>query len=126
MSRQDSTLFTPFVLLFGQKATLPIDINIERKCTKELIDDVDLADVNKSNEEITRLLQKAKANIRNAQRKQKEYYDKKRANLLCFRAGALILVKDFTRKKHKGGKLDATYVAWTICYQKQSVHCSFT
>lgn len=117
-SRQDSTLFTPFELMFGRRATLPIDINIQRESTKELIDDVDLADVNKLNEKRKNLLHKAKVNILNAQKKQKDYYDRKRANPLCYKAGALVLVKDFTRKKRKGGKLDAKWVGPYVIQKK--------
>ena len=51
-------------------------------------------------------LQKAKSNIVAAQKKQKEHHDKKRAKPLCYNTGAIVLVKDFTQKKHKGGKLD--------------------
>ena len=47
-------------------------------------------------------------------KKQKDYYDKNRANPLCYKAGALVLVKDFTRKKCKGGKLDAKWIGHVI------------
>ena len=109
-SQQDSTLFTPFELMFGRRATLPTDINIQKQSTKELIDDVDSDDVNKLTEKRKNLLQIAKANILNAQKKQKDYYDRKRANPLYYKSGALVLVKDFTRKKRKGGKLDPKWV----------------
>ena len=117
-SRQDSTLFTPFELMFGRRATLPIDINIQKENTKELIDDVDSDDVNKLTEERKKLLQKAKVNILNAQKKQKDYYDRKRANPLCYKSGALVLVKDFTQKKRKGGKLDAKWVGLYVINKK--------
>ena len=57
--------------MFGRRATLPIDINIQRESTTELVDDVDSADVNKLNEKRKNLLQKAKVNILNAQKKTK-------------------------------------------------------
>ena len=119
-------MLTPFELMFGQKAILSIDINIQREC-KKFIEDVDLADVNKLTEKRTQLLQKAKVNTCNAQRKQKDYYDKKRANPLCYKTGAFVLVKDYTRKKRKGGKLDAKWVGLYDCMSsKRSVHGGYT
>ena len=46
------------------------------------------------------------------------YYDKKRANPLCYKAGAFVLVKDFTHKKCKGGKLDAKCVGPYVIQKK--------
>ena len=47
-----------------------------------------------------------KSNIEQAQKKQKEYYDLKHGAAACFNVGSVVLKKDFTRKKRKGGKLD--------------------
>ena len=47
-----------------------------------------------------------KENIEQAQKKQKEHYDLKHGAASCFSIGSVILKKDFTRKKRKGGKLD--------------------
>ena len=47
-----------------------------------------------------------KANIEEAQRKQKEHNDLKHGAASCFNVGSVVLKKDFTRKKRKGGKLD--------------------
>lgn len=51
-----------------------------------------------------------KKNIFKAQEKQKDYYDQKRANPQLFCPGQLVLLKDFRRKKRKGGKLDTRYL----------------
>ena len=56
------------------------------------------------------LLEQAKTNIILAQRRQKKVYDTKHSNPCVFQIGALVLKKDFTRKKRKGGKLDSKWV----------------
>ena len=104
--------------MFGQKATLPIDIDIQKN--PETITDVSLKDIQGLNEERERRLQKAKLNIVAAQKKQKEHYDKKRAKPLCYNTGAIVLVKDFTRKKRKGGKLDPKWVGPYVIQKKLS------
>ena len=52
------------------------------------------------------ILQDAKKNIIRAQAKQKAAYDRRHCHPEVFRVGAMVLKKDFTRKKRKGGKLD--------------------
>ena len=54
-------------------------------------------------------LELVKANIDVAQKKQKENYDRKRAMPKYYKVGALVLLKDHTRKKRKGGKLAARW-----------------
>ena len=51
------------------------------------------------------ILEEAKLNILQAQQKQKEHYDKKHANPHSYSIGTKVLLKDFKRKKTKGGKL---------------------
>ena len=55
-------------------------------------------------------LQTVKDNIIAAQEKQKRDYDKKHAKPSLFQVGALVLAKDHTRKKRKGGKLDSRWL----------------
>ena len=55
-------------------------------------------------------MEKAKTNILIAQQRQKKAYDRKHANPEVFKVGAVVLKKDFTRKKRKGGKLDSKWV----------------
>ena len=59
------------------------------------------------------ILMAAKIKIRNAQKKQKFYYDHKHCKPGCFDIGSKVLLKDFSRKKRKGGKLDSR---WTGPY----------
>ena len=47
-----------------------------------------------------------KKNIQTAQAKQKINYDQKHNVAECFGVGSTALLKDFNRKKRKGGKLD--------------------
>ena len=35
-SQHDSTKYTPFMLIFGRRATLPIDVEFERQCPEDL------------------------------------------------------------------------------------------
>ena len=55
-------------------------------------------------------MEEAKTNIVAAQKKQKEIYDRKHHHPEVFSIGAVVLKKDFLRKKRKGGKLDAKWV----------------
>ena len=47
-----------------------------------------------------------KRNVENAQKKQKQYYDRKHASGDLFTVGSLVLKKDFRRKRRRGGKMD--------------------
>ena len=80
-AKHDSSRFSPFELMFSQKAVLPIDINAEAKDAEIMLDNLKATDdSDKSADGIaahTKLLEEAKANIVKAQKKQKQYYDKK-------------------------------------------------
>ena len=115
-SRHESSLFTPFELMFGRQALLPVALNsghngagaeevLECGGDAEALDNRQTAQRKK--------LEKAKANIVSAQQKQKEVYDRKHHQPEVFSIGATVLKKDFTRKKRKGGKLD---MKWTGTY----------
>ena len=99
--------------MFGRCATLPIDLDVRAALPEEEAsrflgmqepDQVKLA------EEKERLLEEAKTNIIAAQARQKAAYDKKHAQSDRFQKGQLVLKKDFTRKKRKGGKLDTRFL----------------
>ena len=51
-----------------------------------------------------------KENIKEAQKKQKEVYDRKHTDPPKFAVGTIVLKKDFRRKKRKGGCLDYRWV----------------
>ena len=123
-SKHDSSRFTPFQLLFGQCATLPIDLDVRAALPEEEAsrflgmqepDQVKLA------EEKEQLLEEAKTNIIVAQARQKAVYDKKHAQPDRFQNGQLVLKKDFTRKKKKNEKEVYLYkVSWSIHHSKRA------
>ena len=80
-AKHDSSRFSPFELMFLRKAVLPIDINADAKDAEIMLDNLNATDdSDKSADGIaahTKLLEEAKANIVKAQKKQKQYYDKK-------------------------------------------------
>ena len=55
------------------------------------------------------VLKQAQENIGKAQEKQKKDYDKRHHDRDTFKVGSLVLRKDMTRKKRKGGKLDTKW-----------------
>ena len=77
-AKHDSSQFSPFELMFSRKAVLPIDINTEAKDVEMALDDFNKAeDKSADGAAHAKLLEEAKANIAKAQKKQKEYYDKR-------------------------------------------------
>ena len=102
-SKHESSKFTPFEVMFGRRAVLPIQLGIqdESLLTMALDDQV----VEKHMECQKKVLESVKKNII-AQTKQKEQYDKKHANPEVFKLGSIVLKKDFSHKKRAGGKMD--------------------
>ena len=83
-SVHESTAFTPFELMFGCKAFLPIDIEIDDKGPEELIEQLckdtgDAQAVQKVTSQCLEKLEVAKNNIKKAQEQQKEIFDRKHA-----------------------------------------------
>ena len=84
---------TPFEVMFGRKATLPIDIDLRKK-TPEKVHDYAECDESDSNDVVKELVEQrrerlklVKANIDVAQKKQKENYDRKRAMPKYYKVG---------------------------------------
>lgn len=135
-SVHESSRFTPYELMFGRKAVLPIDLEVAKQDASDvLLDYLDQTqagmllsfllylyynsfiieiehdvehdvDVDSRQE----VLDRAKANIIKAQQKQKETYDRKHSCPEVYQIGSVVLKKDFTRKKRKGGKLDTKWL----------------
>ena len=114
ISRHESTLHTPFAVMFGRKAILPIDLDVERPNAAKLLEDIEETDTGQSLEVLTshrmEVQQEVKKNITLAQKKQKKQYDKKHSNAACYSVGAKVLKKDFIRKRRKGGKMDSKWL----------------
>ena len=112
-SKHASSKFPPFELMFNRRATLPIDIELRKHSSDSVVEAfLDLPEPDSSMMASARLqiLEEAKQNILQAQQKQKELYDRKHAKPELFAKGQLVLKKDFTRKKRKGGKLDSKFL----------------
>lgn len=94
-------------------ATIPIDIELRKEESEDMaaryheLPEPDLAALEEKRKNV---LEEAKENILSAQKKQKEVYDKKHAKPHLFEPGQLVLKKDFTRRKRKGGKLDSKFI----------------
>ena len=112
-SVQESSGFTPFELMFGRKALLPIDIDCCEKDPELLKDQFNKEVSSEALQHITTVclenLNQARVNIKKAQEKQKEQYDKKHAQPNAFLVGEKVFKKDFRQKKRAMGKMDANY-----------------
>eukprot|EP00731_Ephydatia_muelleri_P014878 Em0008g598a len=92
---------------------LPIDIEMQSESVEELVkhyDEIVEPDHGEKFKEHISTLQEVAKNIKVAQIKYTKQYDKKHAKPSEFYIGQLVLKKDFTRKKTKGGKLSCRYV----------------
>eukprot|EP00731_Ephydatia_muelleri_P024412 Em0016g683a len=109
----ESALYTPFKIMFGRKAALPIDLKIEQGeavVNHGLFFQDNVLDIEDITKQRCSVVKQVKENIEKAQIKQKQNYDRRHANPKAFQIGTKVLKKDFTRKKRKGGKIDCRYV----------------
>ena len=106
---QELTKYTPFQAMFGRMARIPIDINsCPNYDAAEKLQEFHQADQPSFSTETAKRQEDAEIikNIKTAQAKQKRNYDQKHNVAECFGVGSTVLLKDFNRKKRKGGKLD--------------------
>lgn len=120
----ESSLYTPFELMFGRKAILPIDIEMDNQTQDNLIakfnEDDDSQAIHSIMKKRSDNFKRAKENIVRAQEKQKQYYDRKHAKPHAFVVGEKVLVKDFLRKKRAGGKLTTRFIGPYVIVKKAS------
>ena len=112
-SCHESILYTPFEIMFGRKATLPIDLKMEQVkavVNHGLFFQDNVLDIEEITKQRCSVVKQVKENIEKAQIKQKQNYDRRHANPKAYQIGTKVLKKDFTRKKRKGGKMDCRYV----------------
>ena len=103
-SRHTSSQFTPFELMFNRRAAIPIDIELRKEMSEDLATGyIELPEPDPAvvKEKRKKRLEEVKENILQAQKKQKEQYDKKHAKPHLFQPGQLVL---------KRGKLDLKYL----------------
>ena len=99
--------------MFGRRATLPIDVELERQCSEDLCKtywELEEHPYPAVFSEHARILEEAKGNIIAAQLRQKEAYDKKHCKPGQFQCNQLALLRNFSRKKVKGGKLTERFL----------------
>ena len=109
-SKHESSKYTPFEVMFGRVAVIPIDINKDGQNQVLEMQEVDDDKINKFLEWGKNTFEAVKANILIAQERQKACYDRKHSNPNIFEVGLTVLKKDFRRKKRAGGKLDPSWL----------------
>ena len=113
-SKNDSTKFTPFELMFGRASVLPIEMEIRSKpSSTNSLSDIDGEAPSPFNEKV-RVMMKAQAmqNIDKAQERQKKSHDAKHQPLR-FKEGDTVLLRNLRNEVRKGGKLER---AWSGPY----------
>eukprot|EP00731_Ephydatia_muelleri_P000953 Em0001g953a len=117
-SSHESSLLSPFEVMFGRKAVIPIELSYLKPGGKLLGEYLTLSDqagaISELKKHRLRMLEIVIENISTAQAKQKLTYDRKHARACEFQVGALVLRKDFRRKKRKGGKMDDKWLGLLV------------
>ena len=94
-SRQDSSKYTPFFLMYGRQATLPIDILTDQQKTTPTNSKVQMTDeqIHEKARQLIELRKKALENVNNAKEKMKKRADAKHNDFTSdFTVGSLVLV----------------------------------
>lgn len=122
VSRQDSTKFSPFFLVYGRQARLPVEFNLKPESTnseEDLNADEERGSFNDYIAKMVTVRKKALENIKVAQKKQKYYYDKKhcRDNKM-YEIGTLVLLRNSKKLSRKGSKMEPN---WTGPYKVREI-----
>ena len=108
----ETMAFSPVELVFGRKAVLVIDPDIDKCDHSDILrqeqeynpePNVSITAVEQMVQHHQQLLKVPKANIKKQQEKQKELYDRKHACPSEFAVGEKVSKKDFTRKRRQDG-----------------------
>ena len=79
----ESTRYTPYELMFGRKAVLSIDIDMQQSDAATILNEyqqhssLSPSDINRGIAQHQQVIEAARANIAAAQKRQKEQYDRK-------------------------------------------------
>lgn len=95
--------------MFGRVARLPVDCNTDDVAAKQKLEEytnLRSPDAEERGAKRRKIEEAVKENIEQAQQKQKSYYDRKHGASASHQVGTLVKLKDFNRKKRKGGCLD--------------------
>ena len=102
-NKQNTTKFTPFRLLYGREATLPVD----NLWIPDIVDST--KDLMNRTYQLIEFLEEdqneALNNIEHSQKKQKERHDSKIKKPKTFKIGDKVLLKDSAKEKQWSGKL---------------------
>lgn len=114
-SMHASTKFTPFEIMFGRKARLPIDLkcnedeedNSFEKCYSETI----AANHENCMQKIRcEMNQKVTQNIEAAKVRQKKDYDKRKSNKRTIEVGASVYIRNFRQVHRMGSKMEPRWI----------------
>lgn len=110
-SRHDTTKYTPFFLMYGREALLPIDVSgIDVSGKQADIGDGDFEAKLKGLQELREKVHaNVLANVSKAQQRQKKLYDAKHNTGINLKIGDEVLVKDMKNEGRKGGKLKCLF-----------------
>ena len=107
-SVHESTSFSSFEVMFGCRAIMPVDIEIDKETPITNNEAKSGADIERLSEQRLETLTMAKMLIQKAQTKQKDVYDRKHSLPNSFSIGEFVLLKKTL--KRAGEKLETRYV----------------
>ena len=118
-SKHESTKFTPFEIMFGCKAILPLDLDAgvhQGPCNEaEVTICSQETEIQQKESQHEGILEEVKKNIISAQKKQKEQYDKKHSKAVFYSVCTQILKKE--KKKRRQTRFP---MGWTLFDHKES------
>ena len=121
-SKHESTKFTPFEIMFGRKAILPLDLDAgvhQGPCNEtEVTICSQETEIQQKESQHKALLEEVQKNIISAQKKQKEQYDKKHNKAVFYSVDTQVLKKDFRKKKKR--RQTTFPMGWTLFDHKES------